>query len=275
MGEEDVITSVASASYVRKNAYNLFTGRINYAGRDGSTSGGDPEDQVSGGVGLQLQGGWEHRFSRKWAGTLTAAWANKYFPKVTVGLQATYEADNGLSWDVHATYRRISTYSKTFRWDGNDGEGGWAFNGWDRSNHNLFNAGMGLSKVWSQVLVGGKADAYLLSSHLYVNASAQLKYYPLDDGRTNITVTGAVGTAPEANMIDYAMPSSFDRLNTMVGLGGTYMFNSHLSGGVMGTWHTFYTQLNNRTGTRTKYVENIDTRYKNLYNVYLQLFIHF
>jgi hypothetical protein len=26
-------------------------------------------------------------------------------------------------------------------------------------------------------------------------------------------------------MIDYAMPSSFDRLNTMVGLGGTYMFN--------------------------------------------------
>lgn len=274
-GEEDVITSVASASYIRKNAYNLFTGRINYAGRDGSTSGGDPEDQVSGGVGLQLQGGWEHRFSRKWAGTLTAAWANKYFPKITVGLQAAYEADNGLSLDIHAMYRRISTYSKTFRWDDSYGEGGWVFNGWDRSNHNLFSAGLGLSKVWNQVLVGGKADAYLLSSRFYVNASARLKYYPLEDGRTNITVMGAVGTAPEADMIDYAMPSSFDRLNTMVGLGGTYMFNSHLSGGVMGTWHTFYTQLNNRTGTRTKYVENIDTRYKNLYNVYLQLFIHF
>ena len=230
---------------------------------------------MSGGVGLQLQGGWEHRFSRKWAGTLTAAWANKYFPKITVGLQAAYEADNGLSLDIHAMYRRISTYSKTFRWDDSYGEGGWVFNGWDRSNHNLFSAGLGLSKVWSQVLVGGKADAYLLSSRFYVNASAQLKYYPLEDGRTNITVTGAVGTAPEADMIDYAMPSSFDRLNTMVGLGGTYMFNSHLSGGVMGTWHTFYTQLNNRTGTRTKYVENIDTRYKNLYNVYLQLFIHF
>ena len=155
-GEEDVITSVASASYIRKNAYNLFTGRINYAGRDGSTSGGDPEDQVSGGVGLQLQGGWEHRFSRKWAGTLTAAWANKYFPKITVGLQAAYEADNGLSLDIHAMYRRISTYSKTFRWDDSYGEGGWVFNGWDRSNHNLFSAGLGLSKVWNQVLVGGK-----------------------------------------------------------------------------------------------------------------------
>ena len=167
---------------------------------------------MSGGVGLQLQGGWEHRFSRKWAGTLTAAWANKYFPKITVGLQAAYEADNGLSLDIHAMYRRISTYSKTFRWDDSYGEGGWVFNGWDRSNHNLFSAGLGLSKVWNQVLVGGKADAYLLSSRLYVNASAQLKYYPLEDGRTNITVTGAVGTAPEADMIDYAMPSSFDRL---------------------------------------------------------------
>ena len=34
-----------------------------------------------------------------------------------------------------------------------------------------------------------------------------------------------------------------------------------------------FNHLDRRTGSRS--VENIDTRYKNLYNVYLQLFIHF
>ena len=115
-----------------------------------------------------------------------------------------------------------------------------------------------------------------MSSHIYGNLSAQFKYYPLEDGRTNIAVVGSVGTAPEANMIDNALPGTFDKLNTMVGLGGTYMVNKRLSLGLMGTWHTFYSQLNNRiTLDGGGYTDNLTTKYRNLFNIHFQLYVHF
>lgn len=273
-GEEDVITSVASASYTRKETGNTYTGRVNYAGRDGSAAGEDPEDQVPGGVGLQLQAAWEHKFSSKWTGYASAAYATRYFPKIMAELKAVREFSNDLSLDIHASYRSISTYTKTFRWN-DEAEGSWEFDSWDEMSRSLLNVGVGVSKTWDRLVLSGKVDGYMMSSSMYVNASAQLKYFPLDDGRTSITVTGGLGTAPEANMIDYAMPNSFDKLNTMVGLGGTYMLNKHLSLGLMGTWHTFYSQLNNRLGTQDSFTENIETRYKNLFNVYMQLYVHF
>ena len=76
-------------------------------------------------------------------------------------------------------------------------------------------------------------------------------------------------------MIDNAMPGSFDKLNTSVGLGGIYMINKHLSAGLMGEWHTFYSQTNNRSGGAWDYTETITTRYRNLYNIHLQLYVHF
>ena len=122
----------------------------------------------------------------------------------------------------------------------------------------------------------GKLDGFLLSSHLYANLSAQLKYYPRDDGRTNITLVSSVGTSPEANMIDNAMPGTFDKLNTMVGLGGTYMVNKRLSLGLMGTWHTFYSQLNTRTMLDGGgYIDGITTKYRNLFNINFSLYVHF
>lgn len=151
----------------------------------------------------------------------------------------------------------------------------WTFNGWKKYDRNLISVGAGLSKTYEQFYMGGKVDGFLLSSNLYFNASAQLKYFMLDDGRTSVMITGGLGTAPEANMIDYAMPATFDKLNTMVGLGGTYMFNKNLSLSVMGTWHTFYSQLNQRYGTLDNPYEQIETKYRNLYNVHVQLHIYF
>ena len=183
-----------------------------------------------------------------------------------------------MSLDVHAGYRRISTYSKGYRWEVTDpetGDGGWVFDGWDEYKSNIFSLGVGSTKYWERIALGGKVDGYLNSSNLYVNAAAQFKYYPLDDGRTSIIVTGSAGTAPEANMIDNAMPGSFDKLNTSVGLGGIYMINKHLSAGLMGEWHTFYSQTNNRSGGAWDYTETITTRYRNLYNIHLQLYVHF
>ena len=185
--------------------------------------------------------------------------------------------DRDVSLDVHAGYRRISTYSKAYRWDyvPEIGEGAWTFDGWDEYKANFFSVGVGSTKYWEHISLGGKVDGFFASSDVYVNAAVQFKYYPLNDGRTSIIVTGSAGTAPEANIIDNAMPGTFDKLNTSVGLGGIYMINKHLSAGLMGTWNTFYSQLNNRDGELMNYSETITTRYRNLYNIHLQLYVHF
>lgn len=273
-GEDDVITAVATLSYTHRNKRNAYTGRINYAGRDGSDVGNTGETQAPGGQGIQLQAEWEHQLSSRWKGAISLAGANKYFPKIMSELKITHEFKNDISLDVHASFRRISTYSKAYKWNDIEPQG-WISDGWKEFHRNLFSAGAGLSKSWERIILSGKADGFLLSSNLYFNASAQLKYFPIEDGRTSLNITGGVGSAPEANMIDNAMPGSFDKLNTMVGLGGLYMLNKHISVGLMGTWHTFYNQLNEREGSLENYYETIETKYKNLFNVHLQLQIHF
>ena len=50
-GEEDIITSVATAEYTRKGQKNSYTGRLNYAGRSGSASDSmEAEEQTPGGM---------------------------------------------------------------------------------------------------------------------------------------------------------------------------------------------------------------------------------
>lgn len=277
-GEADVITSVATLSYSRKMENDVVTGRINYSGRDGATEGDLAESQVPGGTGIQLQAEWEHKFSDKWTGMANLAWANRYFPKVTANVGLTHYFENDWEGEVHLGYRRINTYSKRFAWEaveGGEGEGYWVFDGWDCQRHNLFNVGAGTAKNWDNFRLSGKVDAFIFSNRLYFNASAQAKYFPLADRRTSITAMAGAGTSPEANLIDNAFPGSFDRLNTMVGLGGSYQFTPHVAVGLMGTWYTFYSQMNSREGTFNSYEDKLETTYRNLFNVHAQLVISF
>lgn len=206
------------------------------------------------------------------------AWANRYFPKVTANVGLTHYFENDWEGEVHLGYRRINTYSKRFAWEaveGGEGEGYWVFDGWDCQRHNLFNVGAGTAKNWDNFRLSGKVDAFIFSNKLYFNASAQAKYFPLADRRTSITAMAGAGTSPEANLIDNAFPGSFDRLNTMVGLGGSYQFTPHVAVGLMGTWYTFYSQMNSREGTFNSYEDKLETTYRNLFNVHAQLVISF
>ena len=278
-GEADILTSVATAAYTRKLKRDNLTGRIYYAGRDGSAAGEDPTDQVPGGVGVQLQAEWEHYFSRKWSVMVNGAWASRYFPQVSATAKVTYTTDKEVEWDLHASYRKIRLYDKTFAWEQPEGdpnaEGFWIFDHWNERRHNLYSAGLGLAKTWDNFRVSGKVDGYILNKKLYANAATTVKFFPLSDGRTNVYATGSVGSAPEAGLLEYAMPGTFRKLNTMVGLGGSYMFNKHISVGLMGTWSTFYNQMNAREGGLSDYRDYIETDYRNLYNIYVQLQIHF
>lgn len=279
--EADVLTSVATASYERREQNNTYAGRLNYAGRDGNDTGLSEMSQTPGGVGIQLQAEWKHRFSDHWSGMLSAAWANRYFPRVAATVGITRFLKNDWTVDLSATYRRIVTYDKTFEWktvivDGIDeDEGTWAFNGWNSSCHNLFSAGLGVGKDLGDFYVDGKLEGFWLASKLYTNLRMRGKYFPFDDRHTTIQVIGSVGTAPEASLIDHAMPGTFDHLNSTVGLGGTYMLTRHVSLGVLGTWQTFYYQSRQRMGTQSDYVDSSIFSYRNLYNIYGQIYINF
>ncbi len=97
----------------------------------------------------------------------------------------------------------------------------------------------------------------------YFNLIAQLKYFPFSDGTTFLAGTVGAGTAPEANIIDYAMPGSFEKLNVMFGLGGGYLIGKHMVIGIDGLYYTLYSQS---AGSSTD--NGITTKYKNMISIY-------
>lgn len=280
-GEEDVITSVATAEYSHTTRNNVFTGRVNYAGRDGGLAGDTiSKEQTSGGVGVQLQGEWSHRLSPTWQAMINLAWANKYFPKLTANISVTKSFSHEWDVELHAGYRRIESYIKKFREDNEliadpEEKNTWIFDSWEKSTKNLISAGIGITKSWGIVSLNPKLDLFFLGSKVYYNAILQTRYYPIDDKRTSITAMAGIGSAPETSIIDFAMPSSFSYTNTMVSLGGQFLINPNISLGLTGTWYTYYNQNQRRLGRGDKFLDEVLLRYKNLYNIYAQIFIFF
>ncbi len=277
-GEADIITSVATASYEHRTNKNAYGGHLNYAGREGSDSGSDPDTQAPGGIGVQLVADYSHIFSEKWTGRISAGWANRYFPQIFVNLGATVQLPHDWSMDFGLGYRRIETYAKQFKWVDEEGApngGAWTFDSWIGDYGNLCSARVGATKQLGEFSVGANADLFLLQKHVYVNMTLQGRYFPLSDRRTSVFANASVGTAPEANMIDNAMPGSFSKLNSSVGLGGTYMLNKNITLGLLGTWLTFYNQNNSRTGSQSSFTDNVLFNYRNLYNISAQIYISF
>ena len=54
------------------------------------------------------------------------------------------------------------------------------------------------------------------------------------------------------------------------------MVSPNITIGLMGTWNTYYNQTNTVRGiSPSNQIESISTRYKNLYNIYAQVYISF
>jgi len=245
-GDEDAIQSVATLQYSRKQPGNTYTGRVNYAGRNGEREEDINANATSfdgGGVGVQLQGEWIHKFPRDWQTMVNLAWSDRYFPAWMANASLTKFFRRDWEAEARVGYRRL------------DGR-------------NLWSVGPGVAKFLGPVWLNGKCDFFVIDSKFYYNAMAQVRYYPVDDGRSYVVGMAGIGSAPELSVLDRALPGTFDHANTMVGMGGQYMFTPNLTLGLLGTWYTYYTEK--RLGYDT-----IQTRYKNMYNIYVQLYISF
>lgn len=280
-GEQDVITSIAMAYYTRRNRKNIYTGRLFFAGRDGYDAE-HKEVPMPGGSSLQLQGEWTHILNSKWEVMVGGALGGRYFPSMMLYGKAQRNFKKDFSLDLHLGYRSVSIYQKRFEWaddmlNEETGEMGfWEFVGWDRMKYGLLNIGIGASKSIEALTLTGKLDAYSFSSNLYFSTQLQAKYFFLGDAHSYLLAFAGVGTAPEASVIDYAMPNSFEKISTTVGCGGNYLVSPSLAIGVTGYWNTFYDRkITYRSGDQTNFVEHIETSYKNLYNIELHAIIYF
>lgn len=277
-GAEDIITSVGTLMYTHTGRRNSWSATVNYAGRDG---GDTAADQVPGGQGVQLGGSWTHVFSKFWSMEVAGAWGSRYFPMVTASLGVTFYLPHDWELLARGSFRQIDLYKKAFRWDegvfneATNHYGSWLFERWDKSSKPLVMLTVGTAKNMDRFRASLRLDGMMFNSKMYVNSVVEGKYFPLDDGVTSVQAMAGIGTAPEASLIDNAMPTSFERLNTMVGLGGRYQLTPALWVGVMGTWHTFYSQTNRRQGTLTAPIDEIVTNYKNLFNIYVNVNVKF
>lgn len=247
-GEKDAITSIATLEYTRKGERDIYTGRINYAGRNGTSDeellelSNEPVER--GGVGFQLQAELVHTFSDEtWQGMVNVAWADRYFPKVTANIALTKYFPHDWELELRGGYRRLD-------------------------DRNLYSFGPGVAKSWGPLWANAKTDLFILDSKLYYNTMVQMRYYFVDDRCSYVVGMAGIGSAPELTVLDRALPGAFSHANTMVGLGGKYLLLPNFSVGLLGTWYTYYTEK--RTGYDT-----VLTRYKNLYNIYVQLYISF
>lgn len=276
-GEQDVLTAVASLEYTHKidetDSYGI---RFNYAGREGAAAGTASDEQQPGGTGIQLVGEWTHKFDELWSGTGSVGLANKYFPQIMASARLTRNFEHDWEGEIHASVRRIDSYDKTFRWEYTDSEtSAWVFDQWDHKHNLLLNLGAGASKTIDQWWLNGRLDLFNMKSKMYANLMVQSKYFVLNDGKSCIQAMASIGSSPEASMIDYAMPGTFSRLNTQVGLGGQYRIHRNVTLGVLGTWLTYYNQVNTRTGTYENPIDGVNTTYKNLFNIDAQVLINF
>lgn len=288
-GDQDVISANAYATYTRKNTYNDYTFTMGYAGRDGVSSENQGKEMETGGTGVQLGVDWKHRFKDSpWAFGIGAAWSSKYFPQITVKGHIEREFAHDWLLNLHASYRRLHTYSRNYKWIKNpekelnnplSPDSVYVSTHWNHNYKSLIQVGLTAEKTIDKFLAQGTLDLSLMNSKIYFNGQLKGQFFPIEGSRTHVFATGGVGNAPQTELLDNSMPAGFDKLNTFVGAGLMWFFNKHIAASVSGTWYTMYRSQIIQTGVWDAYASSVtsslSTDYKNMFYIQGQLYITF
>lgn len=284
-GSEDVISGNAYLNYGYKySAHTNITAGLAYAGRDGATSQSDTE-MTHGGTGVQLSAGYEHDFTARFSGKIEAAVASRYFPIILARLTGTYTFTNDWQLSAFASYRMLRSYSGIYGWQKNIvgyenktpvyGDPEFVRTGWKESKNNMFQVGLGLSKTLNNFELSGGVSGLMFSKKYYFNSNLKMQFFPQEGNSSNIFAVAGIGTAPESSLIDRSMPVGFNKVNTFVGMGGSYFVNRHLTLMLSGTWYTMLSQSERLT---TTYIANdpyIREDYRNYFYIHAGLLISF
>lgn len=280
---QDIRSSVASIAYRRKEDRYNWGVTMNYAGHDGDADKTTTDYQISGGMGVQIMPSFEYNINDLWTVGGSVAWASKYFPQLTFNAEVTRHLKD--EWNVSAgvVYRRLSTYNRNWIFDEEtynqylqDGVTyTWGIDGWAEKKQNMFQLSLGADKTLGSFWFNTKLYPTLMGSKFYVNWMGQARFFPAEDGVSYVNVLASVGSAPEASLIDYALPSSFSHLNALVGLSGQLLVHRNITLGLSGTWNTYYSQIGVRTGAKDAWTETYTTSYNNIFTVQLEVHVRF
>lgn len=269
-GTSPSISANASARYIRRSEWNEYTFELNYLGRDGTAEEGASE-MVEGGTGVMVGGQWRHKFSKKFDAYAKIGWANKYFPEWTIKAGVSYQLPRSWTLNLDGSFRRIQTYEGVFEQRIDK----YVLLGWLRKFKRLYSASVGVSKTYDQFILSGGLNGFLLTKNFFFSGQGKLQFFPVEGDHSNIFATAGIGTAPENSIIDMSLPSTFDHLNTFVGLGGYYNFNQHLGCSLSGTWYTMYTQNEGQTSGLLETNPSFGIIYINMFYVNATVVINF
>ncbi len=271
------VAPVTDLTYAYTHKKDRFFFNPAYTAREDVVS--EESINIPGGQALRLTAGWERQFSPRWASSLSAGWANDIFPTLSANASVTYFFNKEWSLKGDIGYRSINQEQIDYRWiepteeDPETAVSGWVPENYTQNKESLINVGLTATKSFESLILTLKSDFFMMSGGFYFNGSAQLKYLPSADGTSYVRGIIGVGTAPELNVIDYAMPGSFSKMNVSAGIGAGYLIGKHLMLGIDGLYSTLYSQSGKRTGSFDDYIDDIKTQYKNLFT--LSLFVSF
>lgn len=274
-GDSNTKTSKASIAYTKKSKRDSYTFQLNYAGRDGASQT-NAETYSPGGTGIQVQGQWEHAFDKEWNLMINGAVSTQFFPRLTFNAQLDKNLEKGWTANLHAGYRRISSYTLTFAYD--EDYNSWSSDGWSKSNNNMFNFGAGVLKTWEMFSLGGKVDAIDYASSLRYSAVVNAYYYPMESRILTFSTMAGISNAPQTEILDAALPGTFDKVNTSIGFGINYQLIQNVTLAINGTWSTFANTLASRTAIPVEvngeeiyneynYQDTYASKYKNLFSI--------
>ncbi len=269
-GASASISANAAASYTRRTEKNEYTFDVNYLGRDGTAAEGASE-MVEGGTGVMIGGQWKHNFSKKFNAYGKVAWANKYFPEWTFKGGISKELPRNWTVNIDGCFRRIQTYEGVFEQRVDK----YVLLGWLRKFKRLYSASLGVTKSYDQFILSGGVNGFILTKNFFFSGQAKMQFFPVEGDRSHIFATAGLGTAPENSIIDRSLPSTFDHLNTFVGLGGYYTYNQHLGFTLSGTWYTMYTQNEEQTSGLLETNPSFGTIYINMFYINASVVINF
>lgn len=273
------IAPVMDISYAYTHKKNRFFFSPAYTAREDVTD--DDGINVPGGQAIRLTTGWEHRFSPRWSSSISVGWANDFFPKLSANAAVAYDFNKDWNLSLNIGYRSLNRDLIDYSWvettDAESGvtEGVWKPEKYVRTKESLLNAGLTATKSFEYLVLTLKGDFFIMGGSPYFNSSAQLKYIPGSDGTSFVRGTFGIGSAPELDVIDCAMPGSFSKINVFAGLGGGYMIGKHMLIGLDFSYSTLYSQSSKRIGTYDDYINDIQTKYKNMFNVYTYISFYF
>ena len=273
-GNMDKISANATLSYTRRTKKNDYTIELNYLGRDG-TAADNVSEMEEGGTGIMIAGQLKHRFDKKLDAYAKIGWANKYFPEWTIKAGLSYELPRDWTINIDASFRRIQTYEGVFELLREGTTHRYKILGWLRKFKKLYSASLGLTKTYEQFVLSGGVNAYLLTGKFFFSGQTKFQFFPVEGNPGHVFGVAGLGTAPENSIIDRSLPSTFDHLNTFVGMGGYYSFNQHLGFTLSGTWYTLYTQNEAVVSGALETNPEFGITYMNMFYINASVFINF